>query len=157
MCLPASFKAFIKARCTARTIFILNLIACVLMLICIGLRFYYLSLPDTIPGNNIVFFVILTIYLLIFIGLIVAAEFKREKPRLYFDFLDRKFGRSSFIAFTQLLILETSGATEIILAIIVFSIALAGMAVGWGEGPDGINSSLPPSHKKERESAAPPS
>jgi hypothetical protein len=77
------------------------------MLICIGLRIYYLCLPDTIPGNNIVFFIILTIYLLIFIGLIVAAEFKREKPRLYFDFLDSKFGRGSFIAFTQLLILET--------------------------------------------------
>lgn len=37
----------------------------------------------------------------------------------------------------MLLILEVSRATEIILAIIVFAIALVGIIAGWGEGSDG--------------------
>ena len=67
------------------------------------------------------------------------ADFKLERPRLYFDFLDGKVGRSSFIAFTMLLILEVSGAAEIILAIIVFALSLLGIIAGWGEGGDGIH------------------
>jgi hypothetical protein len=81
---------------------VLDLLACVLMLVLIALRFYYVAMKT---AEKPVFHVILSIYLLIFIALIVAAEFKKEKPRLYFDFLDTQFGRSLFITFTQLLIL----------------------------------------------------
>jgi hypothetical protein len=81
---------------------VLDLLACVLMLVLIALRFYYVAMKT---AEKPVFHVILSIYLLIFIALIVAAEFKKEKPRLYFDFLDSQFGRSLFITFTQLLIL----------------------------------------------------
>jgi hypothetical protein len=81
---------------------VLDLLACVLMLVLIALRFYYVAMKT---AEKPVFHVILSIYLLIFIALIVAAEFKKDKPRLYFDFLDSQFGRSLFITFTQLLIL----------------------------------------------------
>jgi uncharacterized membrane protein AbrB (regulator of aidB expression) len=64
---------------------VLDLLACVLMLVLIALRFYYVAMKT---AEKPVFHVILSIYLLIFIALIVAAEFKKEKPRLYFDFLD---------------------------------------------------------------------
>ena len=121
----------------------LNLLACIMMLILIILRFYYVSL-NTIPTSRVVFFIILSIYELLFIGLLVAAEFKAQRPRLYFDFLDSKIGRGGFIAFTMLLILEVSKAAEIILGIIVFSIALLGIIGGWGEGSDGVNA-VPPS------------
>ncbi len=91
----------------------------------------------------------MSIYELIFLGLIIAAEFKFERPRLYFDFLDSKVGRASFIAFTMLLILEVSGAAEIILGIIVLLFALIGIIAGWDEGTDGVNSTKPPVHSAQ--------
>ncbi len=107
---------------------------------------------------------ILSIYLLIFIGLIVAAEFKKEKPRLYFDFLDNQFGRSLFITFTQLLILQKSSAVEVILSIIIFAVSLIGMFLGHDLPPDGINSGkldMPSSpskgQQKDRQPAGPQS
>ena len=85
---------------------VMDLLACAMMLVLIALRLY-----NVFSGaNKKVFYIILTIYLLAFIGLLIAAEFKKEKPRLYFDFLDSQFGRSVFITFVQLLILDDSKA-----------------------------------------------
>ena len=132
-----------------RFMMILDLLACVLMLILIALRLYYVFSGK----NKKVFYIILTIYLLMFIGLLVAAEFKKEKPRLYFDFLDSQFGRSVFITFTQLLILDDSKVTQIILSIVVFAISLLGMILGHGLPPDGINSGKvpPPAAEQSRD------
>jgi hypothetical protein len=44
----------------------------------------------------------------------------------------------------MLLILEVSGAAEIIMGIVVFLIALIGMISGWYEGSDGVNANKPP-------------
>ena len=101
-CIPADKRLAFLARWNGKFMLILDLLSCALMLVLIALRFYYVGVGT---ADKPVFHVILSIYLLIFIGLIVAAEFKQEKPRLYFDFLDTQFGRSLFIAFTQLLIL----------------------------------------------------
>ena len=138
-----NMRNFILTKLSGRLPLIMNLFACVLMLICIGLRFYYVSL-NAVPQNRVAFFVILSIYELIFIGLIIAAEFKSERPRLYFDFLDSKVGRGGFIAFTMLLILEVSLAAEIIMGIVVFVIALIGIISGWYEDSDGVNANKPP-------------
>ena len=139
-------RSIILTKFNGRLPLIMNLFACLLMLICIILRFYYIATldKDVAPTSRLGFFVILTIYLLIFLCLIVAAEFKRERPRLYFDFLDSKRGRACFIAFTMLLILEVSGAAEIILGIVVFVIAILGAIAGWYEGRDGVNAEKPP-------------
>ena len=136
-------RSIILTKLSGRIPLIMNLLSCVLMLICIILRFYYIAV-NSVPQNRIAFFVILTIYQLIFLGLIIAAEFKAERPRLYFDFLDSKVGRSSFIGFTMLLILEVSGAAEIILGIIVLLMSLLGIVAGWSDGSDGINATKPP-------------
>ena len=101
-CISAEKRQAFLAKCNGKFMLILDLLSCILMLVLIALRFYYVGVRQ---ADKPVFHVILSIYLLIFIGLIVAAEFKKEKPRLYFDFLDNQYGRSLFITFTQLLIL----------------------------------------------------
>lgn len=136
-CISAEKRQAFLSKCNGRFMTVLDLLACLLMLILIALRFYYVSMNE---ADKPVFHVILSIYLLIFIGLIVAAEFKKERPRLYFDFLDNQFGRSLFITFTQLLILQKSSAVEVILSIIIFAISLVGMFLGHDLPPDGINS-----------------
>ena len=105
----------------------------------------------------------LSAYQVILVILLILAEFKRERPRLYFDFLDNKFGRGGMIIFIGLLILESSQAVIIIIALVVLAIGLLSMIAGWSQGPDGINStnaktsenSQPSPSKKDREPAAP--
>ena len=142
-CLPAEKRQAFLSKWNGKFMLVLDLLACILMLILIALRFYYVGVGTAAKP---VFHVILSIYLLIFVGLLVAAEFKREKPRLYFDFLDSQFGRSVFISFSQLLILHSNSAVEIILSIIIFAISLLGMALSYDLPPDGINSgkAVPP-------------
>jgi hypothetical protein len=142
---------------------VLNLIACVLMVLQIALRFFYLATQGG-ETNNPAFFVVLAFYQLVFIALLVAAEFKKERPRLYFDFLDNKFGRGGTIIFTQLLIIESGKAVIIILGLVVLAIGLISVVAGWTQGPDGINSgakttesSNPSPNKADREPAAPSS
>lgn len=89
-------------------------------------------------SNNIGLIIVLSIYQVIFIAFLVMAEFKVWKARLYFDFLNSKTGRSGFIAFTELLIIDGTGVVIIIIGIIVFFLALAGVIFGWSQGPDDI-------------------
>jgi hypothetical protein len=103
-CIKPETRQALLGKCNGKFMMAIDLLAALCMLILIALRFYYVG-ASIVEGNQIVFHVILSIYLLIFIGLLVAAEFKREKPRLYFSYLDNQFGRSLFITFTQLLIL----------------------------------------------------
>ena len=156
-CISAEKRQALLSKWNGRFMQIIDLLGCALMLILIALRLY-----NVFSGSNKkVFYIILTVYLLIFIGLLIAAEFKREKPRLYFDFLDNQFGRSIFISFIQLLILDESKAQHIILSIIVFAISLLGILLGHGLPPDGINSGkVPPPAENKRDpkkSAAPSS
>ena len=156
-CISAEKRQAFLSKCNGKFMLVLDLISCILMLLLIALRFYYVGVGS---AEKPVFHVILSIYLLIFIGLIVAAEFKKEKPRLYFDFLDSQFGRSLFITFTQLLILQKSSTVEIILSIVIFSISLLGICLGYDLGPDGINSITSGNkeisqHKKGGESVIP--
>ena len=72
-------------RCSARLGLGLNLLASVLMLIQIALRFYYLSLSY---DSRAAFFIVLAVYQVLLIGLLVAAEFKLQRARIYFDNLD---------------------------------------------------------------------
>ena len=53
----------------------------------------------------------------------------------------------------MLLILEVSGAAEIIMGIVVFLIALFGIIAGWYEGSDGVNANKPPVVKPASNSA----
>ena len=112
-----------------------NLIAATLMLVCIALRFYYVSVDGA--DSTIIFLIILSFYQVIFIGLLVAAEFKKEKPRLYFDFLDDKFGRGCLIIFLMLLIFENNKWVIVILGIVVLLIGLIGIIAGWSQPRDG--------------------
>ncbi len=137
-------------RCSERFTLGLNLFACSLMLLSIALRFYYVSIGTLIPGASIVFFVILAIYQIIFISLLVAAEFKLQRPRLYFDFLDSLYGRSSLIIFIELLIIDATNAAIIVIGLVVFLIAIIGIILGWEKGPDGVKlpSSAPPAEPR---------
>ena len=93
---------------------------------------------------------ILAIYQIIFISLLVAAEFKLQRPRLYFDFLDSLYGRSSLIIFIELLIIDATNAAIIVIGLVVFLIAIIGVILGWEKGPDGVKlpSSAPPAEPR---------
>lgn len=82
-------------------------------------------------NNNIAFLVVLSFYEVVGMTLLVMAEFKISRVRLYFDFLNTKTGRSAFIAFTELLIIDGTGAVIIIIGIIVFIMAFIGIIYGW--------------------------
>lgn len=159
MCCDRLSKTLLS-KCSQRVLMTINLLACTLMLVCIALRFYYLSIGMT-QGNQVAFFVVLAVYQVIFIALLVAAEFKMERPRLYFGFLDNKFGRGGLIVFTELLIIGGTDAIIIILGIVVLVIGVFGMVVGWSQGPDGKNAGVPAQapkqSKKDNEPAAPSS
>jgi hypothetical protein len=105
------------------------------MLVCIALRFYYVSVDGA--DSTLIFLIILSFYQVIFIGLLVAAEFKKEKPRLYFDFLDDKFGRGCLIIFLMLLIFENNKWVIVILGVVVLAIGLIGIIAGWSQPRDG--------------------
>ena len=83
-----------------------------------------------------------------------------EKPRLYFDFLNDKFGRGGLIIFTSVLLLQ-GRAVVIILAIVAIAIGFFGMLVGWNQGPDGkapdLSKAQSNKSRNEKESAAPSS
>jgi hypothetical protein len=107
----------------------MNLFAVILMVICIIMRFTYL-------GEVNLFFTILTIYLIVFLVLLVLAELKRMTVRIYFNFLDTKVGRGIFIMFLTLLIMEKDSGLEIGMGIVLLIIALFNIFLGWGEGSD---------------------
>lgn len=103
---------------------IMNLLACIMILVCVALRFVYMS-----QGDFKFFAIILSIYLVIFVGGLALAEFKVQKVRTYVNFLDSKFGRGAFIIFLALLILENE-VVEIILFIVIAVIGIINMIVG---------------------------
>lgn len=108
---------------------VLNLIAAAMIIVCIAYRFIYVKKKE--DGAN-VFFAILTVYLALFILILILAEFKIRFIRKYFNFLDRKIGRGFFIFFMGLLILDKTSALEIILGIFILLIAIINIGVGWG-------------------------
>jgi hypothetical protein len=59
---------------------------------------------------------------------------------MYLSFLDSQSGRSFFITFLQLLILQNSRALEVILSIAIFAMSIMGMLLGCGLPNDGVNS-----------------
>ena len=126
-CCPCCDKvhSFIERRCTDRMMIAMNIIACAMMVVCIVFRFVYFA-----KGGNTFFFLVLTIYLAIFLTLEILAEFKIQRVRTYFDFLDTKWGRGWFILFIALLVLEKETALEVILCILTIVIALLNMFVG---------------------------
>ena len=135
-------QKFLAAKCSQRLLMAVNLIACALMLISIALRFYYLAVYKD-GQSRAIFFVVLAIYQVMMITFLILAEFKNIRVRLYFDIMDSKWGRASLILFIQLLIFESrSRAIIVILGIVVLFIAVAGLILGWNEGPDGTNTSL---------------
>ena len=162
-----SLSKKILGKVSERVLTGLNLFACLLMLASIAVRFYYLAVSEYDGRSSTVFFVLLSFYQVVLISLLAAAEFKRERPRLYLDFLDNKFGRAGTIIFIELVMLDTRKAAIIIMAIVIFAIGVFGLVAGWSQGPDGIKSgannktsegSQPsPSKKADRESAAPSS
>ncbi len=116
---------------------ILNLIASILVLVCIAFRFYYVSLADDDTKARMFFFIVLSIYLAIFTFVQILAELKIQRVRTYVNFLDTKFGRGCFFIFLGLLVLEVKGALEIILAVIVLVIGVLNIMIGFGQGSDG--------------------
>ena len=82
-------------------------------------------------GKN-VFFIILTVYLILFIVILVLSEFRNRRIRKYFNFLDSKIGRGCFILFMGLLVFIKDRPMEIIFGIIILIIAVANCIVGWG-------------------------
>ena len=115
--------------CNDKLMRITNLVAAAMILVASAFRFVYMK--DDEEDSN-VFFIILTIYLILFICLLVMAEFRITFVRRYFNFLDRKVGRGVFILFLGLLILDKTNALEIVLSIFIFLIAFINMIVGWG-------------------------
>jgi hypothetical protein len=113
----------------------LNLVAAALMITCVVFRFIYYT--DNGASEFKFFSFILTIYLALFVILLVLAEFRVQKIRTYFDVLDSKWGRGWFILFIALLVLEVHTALEVILCILAILIALFNMLVGWNQGSDG--------------------
>lgn len=97
------------------------------MLVCIVFRFVGFREPGTS-----FFFYMLTIYLLIFIAMFVAALFKVKRITLYFTFLNSQVGRGFYIVFITLLILEKKAPLEIILGILLMIIAVLNVIVGCG-------------------------
>ena len=79
----------------------------------------------------------LTAYLLLFIVILILAEFRNLRVRVYFDFLDHKWGRGWYILFIALLVLERNGSMEIGLSLIVMVIAVLNMIIGYNQGSDG--------------------
>ena len=74
--------------------------------------------------------------------MLVLAEFRVQRIRTYFDFLDTKWGRGWFILFIALLVLENDTALEICLSIATIIIALVNMVLGWNQGSDGKEAQL---------------
>lgn len=125
-----------RLKCNDKLMVVLNLIACVMIVVCGVMRFVYFKEKK---ANINIFDPILSIYIFLFIIILVLAEFRVILIRKYFNFLDRKMGRGWFILFMGLLILEKVTALEIILGIFILLIAVINMIVGWGEPSDGKN------------------
>lgn len=116
-----------RVKCNDKLMTVLNLIAAVMIIVCGVMRFVYFSKRKQADGNDIkvnVFDIILSLYILIFIVILVLAEFRVVLIRKYFNFLDRKMGRGWFILFMGLLILEKVTALEIALSIFILLIAV---------------------------------
>ena len=125
-CMSCSKK--LQGRCNDRLMMVTNLIASALIVVCIVLRFIYLI--DKKTAN--VFFILLTIYLIIFLVIFVLAEVRNRRIRKYFNFLDSKIGRGCFLLFLGLLVFLRKRWVEIIIGIIIVVIAVANCIVGWG-------------------------
>ena len=137
-----SFKESCKTcrlKCNDKLMTVMNLIACAMIIICGVMRFVYFVKKDKDEkkAKINIFDIILSIYIIIFVIILVLAEFRVQRIRKYFNFLDRKMGRGWFILFIGLLILEKVTALEIILGIFILLIAIINMIVGWGEPSDG--------------------
>ena len=130
----------IQSKLSDKCMTILNIIAVILILISIVMRFVYVGRKEEGAAN--LFFVILTIYLVLFIAIFVLAEFRNRIVRKYFNFLDGKFGRGCFIMFMALLILGRAKAMEIIFGILIIIIAFANCLMGWGQESDGKDAQL---------------
>ena len=72
-CCPCCDKLsrFVQTKCSDRMMIVLNLLACAMMITCIVFRFVYFA-----SGGNTFFFLVLTIYLALFMILLVLAEFR---------------------------------------------------------------------------------
>lgn len=125
------FASYIQTKCGERAIIALNILACVMILVCVAFRFVYVS-----EGDTRFFFIILSIYLAFFVGCLLLAEFKIERVRKYINFLDTKFGRGVFMIFIALLILENH-ALEILLFIAICIIGMINIMIGCKQGSDG--------------------
>ena len=130
-----------KLKCNDKLMTVLNLIAAAMIFICGVMRFVYYKDRNTKYQNTSIniFDVVLSIYIFLFLIILVLAEFRVIWIRKYFNFVDRKMGRGWFILFMGLLILETVTSLVIVLSIFILLIAITNMIVGWGEPSDGKN------------------
>ena len=131
-----------RLRCNDKLMTILNLVAAAMIIVCGVMRFVYFKKRNQEKNAPSIFDCILSAYILIFITLLILAEFRVVIIRKYFNFLDRKMGRGWFLLFMGLLILEKVTALEIVLGIFILLIAVINMIVGWGEPSDGKNAPM---------------
>ena len=113
-----------QSKLSERLILIMNILACVMLLVCVAFRFVYMT-----DGSPAFFYAILSVYIAAFTIALVLAEFKIEKVRVYINFLDGKYGRGVFMIFLSLLILEGK-ALDVILFLCIFAIGVTNMIIG---------------------------
>ncbi len=124
---------FCETRCSDRAMIILNLLACAMILVCTIFRFVYVAQGNYqgTDQSRIGFFIILSIYLIIFTLFLILAELKNVRVRMYVNFLDGKFGRGMFFIFLGLLIVSNTAALEIVLSLCVLVIGSLNVLIGW--------------------------
>lgn len=115
---------WLQSKLSDRVLIAINLIICALLLLCVAFRFVYIN-----EGDTRFFFIILSIYLVLFVVGLILAEFKFQMVRKYVNFLDSKFGRGCFMIFLAFLILENH-ALEIISFIVIIIVGIMNMIIG---------------------------
>ena len=113
-----------QSKISERVIRVMNILCCVMLLVCVAFRFVYMT-----DGSPAFFYAILSVYIALFTIALGLAEFKVNKVREYISFLDTKYGRGVFMIFLSLLILE-GHALDVILFLCIFAIGVTNMIIG---------------------------
>lgn len=136
----------LKAKCTHKVMMIVNLVAVLLIWVCIIFRikkYHDIRQEDGDPGPALgVAIICMTPFHIFFSILLLLAEIKKVLiVREFFYFLDSKRGRGAFIVFITLTLLDKGAegnAIAIICAIVLIVIGLLNMFLFCHESSDGI-------------------
>ena len=132
----------IRNKCTDRLMLILNLGAALLIIACLVLRIVYYKQAKQVgkaDTSQIMTIALMTPFQFLFSIMLILAEVKVQKVRLYFNFLDSKRGRGFFISLITLTLFDDTYKSHILLiifSIVLMSIAFINEVVGWGVSSD---------------------